>query len=104
MTGNSDRITRHSLICVTFSGRGDQTAPASIKIAKISSLQDLMVPLLDSRNLASLKFWHHSGQARLMTGNSNPISRHNWIHVTYSGKGNRTADDSGKTIQISHLV
>ena len=39
-----------------------------------------------------------------MTGNSNPISRHNWIHVTYSGRGDQTAHDTGKIIKISHLM
>jgi len=39
-----------------------------------------------------------------MTGNSDPISRHNWIYVTYSGRGDQTASDGGKSVNISHLV
>ena len=39
-----------------------------------------------------------------MTGNSDPISGHNWIYVTYSGRGDQTPYDGGKIVNISHLV
>ena len=51
---------------------------ASIKFVKIAGFQQLMQPLLYSKRLENLNFWHLSSQARWMTGNSNPISRHNW--------------------------
>jgi len=62
MTGNGEVISRNNLISVTFSGRGDQTASAYIKIVNISCLQQLMVPLLDSRTLGNLNFCQLSSQ------------------------------------------
>ena len=56
MTGNGDPISRHNCIYATFSGRADQTAPASIKIVKISVIQPLMEPLLDSKGHENVKF------------------------------------------------
>ena len=39
-----------------------------------------------------------------MTGNSNLISRHNWIYVTYCGRGDQTAHSSGEIVEMPHLM
>jgi len=104
MTDHSDLISQHNLTYVTYSGRADQTAHTRIEIVKIYTLQQLVMLLLENKKLKNLNFWQLSSQAKWMTGNSHQISRHNWIHVTYSGRGDQTADDSCKTIKISHLV
>ena len=38
-----------------------------------------------------------------MTGNSNPIYRHNRLYVTYSGRGDPTAHTGIKIVKISSL-
>jgi hypothetical protein len=51
MTGNSDLISGLNCICMTDSGRGSKTAHNSDKMVKITPLDQLLFPLLDSKNL-----------------------------------------------------
>ena len=75
----------------------------SIKFVKICWFQQLMEPLFYSKRLENLNFWHDSGQALRMTGNSNPISWHSWIYVTYSGRGDQIAHTCVEIDEISRL-
>ena len=56
MTGYCNLISKDDWICVTYSGRGDQTAHHSGIIIKISHLVKLLMPLLDSKILENLDF------------------------------------------------
>jgi hypothetical protein len=56
MTGNGNPTSGHNLVCFTLSGIVDQTAHTSIKIVEKSCLQQLVVPLFDSKSLENLNF------------------------------------------------
>ena len=51
LTGNSDLISGQNCIYVTLSGRGSQTAQSCDKIIYIPRLDQLLISLLDSKNL-----------------------------------------------------
>ena len=51
MTGNSDLISGQNCIYVTGSGRGSQAAHSGDKIVEIPRMDQLLVSLLDSKNL-----------------------------------------------------
>ena len=53
MTCNSDLNSRDNCIYLTRSDRGYQTAHRNDKIVKISRLDQLLMSLLDSKNLSS---------------------------------------------------
>ena len=49
MTDNGDLISGHNWIYATHSGRGDQTAHASIKMVKLSGFKQLTEPIFRLR-------------------------------------------------------
>ena len=100
MTGNSRLISRQNCVYVTYSGTGDQTAHRSDKIVKTVHFVKLVVPVLDPRALKP-QFWHLSSGKCWMTGTSNLISRHSWIYVTSSDRGDQTAHGYDNMAKIS---
>ena len=56
MTGNGNQISVHNWIYFTFSGGGDQAAHTDIRIAKVSSLRQLIDLLSDSKTVGNLNF------------------------------------------------
>jgi len=84
-------------IYVTDFGTARQATHSSVKMVKISLLQQLLMLLLDSKNHENLNFWHLSSERWWMYDKSNTFSRHNWIYLINSGTTDQTGVKTGHT-------